>query len=199
VPKLVLKRVLNYATTHTTKHAYTLRSNCQKHSLNISKHTKEFIMKKQLFSLTIAASFAASLLASTTTHAHTSDGASAISAISALPVASVVVSVVGTSAAASTVVALPVALSVTGAVLIVKSVELSARGAICVLERTSDGARVSLELTSRAGHRTSLAVGDAMTVSVIGAGAVISFAGEVIAFVPNELGRALLHNERVTF
>jgi hypothetical protein len=38
-----------------------------------------------------------------------------------------------------------------------------------------------------------------VTVSVLGAGAVLSAAGEVIAFFPNALGRSLLYNERVTF
>ncbi len=37
-----------------------------------------------------------------------------------------------------------------------------------------------------------------MTVSTIGAGIILSAAGEAIAFVPNALGRALLHNERLT-
>jgi hypothetical protein len=27
----------------------------------------------------------------------------------------------------------------------------------------------------------------------------LSAAGEVLAFIPNELGRALLHNERITY
>jgi hypothetical protein len=37
-----------------------------------------------------------------------------------------------------------------------------------------------------------------VTVSVIGTGLVLSALGEAIAFVPNELGKALLHNERIT-
>jgi hypothetical protein len=152
-------------------------------------------MKTKLLSLLIATSLSISTIQTT----HANDAASAISAASASPVASVVLSGYGASAASGAVVALPIALSVTGATLIVKSVELSARGAVCVLERASDGARVTLDLASRAGRKTSIAVGDAMTVSVISAGATISLAGEAIAFVPNELGRALLHNERVTF
>ena len=35
-------------------------------------------------------------------------------------------------------------------------------------------------------------------VIIIGAGVVLSAAGEAIAFIPNALGRALLHNERVS-
>jgi hypothetical protein len=152
-------------------------------------------MKTKLISLFIATS----LLMTTLQSARASDAASAVSALSVLPVASVVVSGYAASAASGAVVALPVALSIGGATLIVKSVEASATGAICVLERASDGARVTLNLVSRSGRRTSIAVGDAMTISVVGAGAMVSLAGEVIAFVPNELGRALLHNERVTF
>jgi hypothetical protein len=152
-------------------------------------------MKTKLLPLLIATSFSMS----TMQIAYANDAASAVSAASALPVASVVVSGYAASAASGAVIALPVALSVGGATLIVKSVELSARGAVCVLERASDGTRVTLDLASRAGRKTSIAVGDAMTVSTISAGATISLAGEAIAFVPNELGRALLHNERVTF
>ena len=128
--------------------------------------------------------------------AHAQSEASALSAVSALPLASVVV--VG-SAAATAVVAVPVALSTAGAVLIVKTIELSARGAVCVLERVSDGARASVEIAGRAGANVSLAAGTVVTVSVIGAGVVLSAAGEAIAFVPNALGRALLHNERLTY
>ena len=40
-------------------------------------------------------------------------------------------------------------------------------------------------------------VGTVVTCSVIGTGVVLSVAGEAIAFVPNALGKALLHNERL--
>jgi hypothetical protein len=43
-----------------------------------------------------------------------------------------------------------------------------------------------------------LLVGAAVTVTAVSAGWVLSAAGQVIAFVPNELGKALLHNERIT-
>ena len=33
---------------------------------------------------------------------------------------------------------------------------------------------------------------------VVGAGTLLSTAGEVIAFIPNEIGKALLHHEKVT-
>jgi len=120
---------------------------------------------------------------------------STLSAVSALPLASVTV---GASAAAGTLVAVPVALSGAGAVLTVKAVEASARGTVLLLERASDGARASVEIAGRASGAASLAVGTAVTVSVVGAGIILSAAGEAIAFIPNALGQALLHDERIT-
>ena len=123
--------------------------------------------------------------------------------LSALPVASVVgtgSAVAGSAAAGAVAVsALPVALTVGGAVLVVKTVELSARGTVIVLERASDGARASVELSGRAASGASVLVGQSAVVTVIGAGVLLSAAGEVLCFIPNELGRALLHNERLTY
>jgi len=128
-------------------------------------------------------------------HVQAQTGASALSAVSALPVASVVV---GTSAVAGAVVAIPVVLSTTGAVLLVKTVESTARGTVYVLERASDGARASIEVVGKGVAGVSMVAGTAVVVSVIGTGVVLSAAGEAIAFIPNALGRALLHNERLT-
>jgi hypothetical protein len=121
---------------------------------------------------------------------------SALSAVSALPIASVFV---GGSAVAGAVVAVPLMLSTAGAVLVIKAVEVSARGTVYVIERASDGARCSIEVLGRGVGAVSTAVGSVVTVSVIGAGVVLSAAGEAIAFVPNALGRALLHSERLTY
>jgi hypothetical protein len=114
-----------------------------------------------------------------------------------MPVASVVgaASVAGTAASAA--VALPAALSVAGAVLTVKAVEVAADATVYLLERASDGAQASVRVLGRAAHGASVAAGTAVTVSVIGSGVVLSAAGEVLAFVPNAIGRALLHNERL--
>ncbi len=123
--------------------------------------------------------------------------------LSALPVASVVgtgSAVAGSAAAGAVAVsALPVVLTVSGAVLVVKAVEVSARGMVIVLERASDGARASVELSGRAASGVVTGVGTAVAVSVISAGVLLSAAGEVLCFIPNELGRALLHNERLTY
>ena len=105
--------------------------------------------------------------------------ASAISTLSALPVASVV----GASA---------------GAVVVFKAVEVTAHATVYVLERVSDGAVASVQIVGKGAGVASVAVGTMVTVSAIGPGVVLSTAGQVIAFIPNEVGVALLHNERVT-
>jgi hypothetical protein len=116
-------------------------------------------------------------------------------ALSLFPMASVV----GTaSVGAAALSAVPVALTLSGAVLVVKVVEVSARGTVYLLERASDGARVSVEIAGRAASAVAVGVGTVVTVSVLGTGVLLSAAGEVLAFLPNALGRALLHNERLT-
>ncbi len=116
-------------------------------------------------------------------HGNNSD-VSAISAVSMLPVA---VSV-----------AAPVALLSAGAALTVVAVEATSAGTVWVLERASDGARASVTLSGAALEGASAFVGGAVMVTAFSAGVVLSTAGRAICFVPNAVGKALLHNERVT-
>jgi len=151
-------------------------------------------MKKQFASILIATSLVGAGL-TLPMQAVAQSELSAISTLSLLPVGSVL----GTaSVVAGAVVVVPAALSATGAVLFVKTVEVSAKGTVYLLERASDGAQVSIEILGKGVQAGSMAVGASVTVTVIGAGVVLSAAGQAIAFIPNELGRALLHNERVT-
>ena len=106
------------------------------------------------------------------------------SALSALPIA---VSVVA-----------PVALLSAGAMLGVVAVEATSAGTVWVLERASDGARASVKLSAQAAGGASVLAGTAVLVTAMSTGWVLSAAGRAIAFIPNELGAALLHNERVT-
>ena len=115
---------------------------------------------------------------------------------SVLSMAAVVAHVSGNDA--GMVVAVPLMLSVGGASLVVKAVKASAAGTVYVLERVSDGAQASVEVVGKGASSIATAVGTSVKVSVISAGVVLSAAGEVIAFIPNEIGRALLHNTRLT-
>lgn len=114
--------------------------------------------------------------------AHTQ--ASEASALSALPIA---VSV-----------AAPVMLLSAGAMLGVVAVESASAGTVWVLERASDGARASVTLSGQVAGGLSVAAGTAVLVTAMSTGWVLSAAGQAIAFIPNQIGAALLHNERIT-
>jgi hypothetical protein len=139
-------------------------------------------LRKSILSFTMAAVLAAQAVVPV---ARAQSGLSEASALSALPVA---VSVVA-----------PVAIIAGGVALTVVSVQASAVGTVIVLERASDGARATLQISGRAIEGASLGAGASIAVTAISAGYVLSEAGRVICLVPNELGKALLYNERITF
>ena len=126
----------------------------------------------------------AALLAATLATANAQSAVSEASALSALPIA---VSV-----------AAPAMVLSAGALLTVVAVEASASGAVWVLERASGGARSTLRLSAQAVGGLSVAAGTVVVVTALGSGWVLSTASEAIAFIPNEIGAALLYNERVT-
>jgi hypothetical protein len=95
-------------------------------------------------------------------------------------------------------VAAPMALLSTGAALTVVSVEATATGAVWVLERAADGTRASVRLVGQSVANASVAAGTVVVATSVSTGWVLAAAGEAIAFIPNELGRALLYNERIT-
>jgi hypothetical protein len=128
----------------------------------------------------VAVALSAALM--TTAHAHSE--VSEASALSMLPIA---VSV-----------AAPSMILGAGAVLTVVSIQASAVGTVWVLERASDGARATLHFSGHVAQGAALSIGGAVLVTALASGYVLSAAGNAIAFIPNELGRALLHNERIT-
>lgn len=111
------------------------------------------------------------------------DGLSEGSALSALPVAMSI--------------SAPVLSVAAGSVLVLASVEVVADGTVWILQRASDGARIVVKWSAISVGMASVAVGTAITVTAVSAGWVLSTAGTVLALIPNELGKALLHHERV--
>ena len=149
-------------------------------SMNPSKSLKS---RTRLQAMLLACGTSLALLgAGQPTWAHTNQ-ASEASALSMLPVA---VSVTAP------------ALLVSGAVaLSVVAIQATADGVVWVLERASDGARISVKWAGLSAGMASVVVGTVVTVTAVSAGWLLSTAGEVIALVPNTLGRALLHHEEV--
>ena len=112
---------------------------------------------------------------------------SAVSELSALSMLPVAVSVVA-----------PVMILSAGATLSVVAVEASVEGTVWVLHRAADGARMSVRLSAAVVGGVSVGVGTAVVVTAMSTGWLLSTAGQALCFVPNEIGRSLMHNERVT-
>ena len=93
----------------------------------------------------------------------------------------------------------PVAILAGGVVLTVVAVQASAVGTVWVLERASDGARVVLRFSGHVAHGASAVVGASVMVTAMSAGVLLSAAGELLCFVPNQIGASLLHNERIAY
>jgi hypothetical protein len=68
---------------------------------------------------------------------------------------------------------------------------------VWVLERASDGTRASVTLSGQLAGGVSVVAGTAVLVTAFSAGWVLSAAGQAIAYIPNQIGQALLHNERI--
>ena len=133
---------------------------------------------------TLRRGLAAALLSFSLASANAQSEASALSALSGLPIA---VSVAG-----------PVLLLSAGVALTVVAVEASVAGTVWVLERASDGARLTLRVSAQAAGGLSVAAGTVVLCTALSTGWVLSAAGQAIAFIPNEIGAALLYNERVS-
>lgn len=131
-------------------------------------------------------------------HAQT---ASAVSAASVVPMAIVLSAGIagGSSVQSASAVALsvPAALSIAGAELVVETVGSTAKGVAYGLRRVSDGAKVSIEVLGKATGEVLLATGSVVMVVAITGGIVLSAAGHAIAFIPNTIGKSLLHNRVV--
>ncbi len=116
--------------------------------------------------------------------AHAESSASEVSQASMLPVA---ISV-----------ALPVVLVAGAGSIVVTGVEASAEGTVWFVKTVADGVEGSIRFAGRAVVGTAVAVGTVVSVTVIGTGMVLSAAGHAIAFIPNEIGRSLSYNQRVS-
>jgi hypothetical protein len=80
---------------------------------------------------------------------------------------------------------------------VVDSLESAGRGLKVALKGSAKVGRVVLMVPLTMAGGLSLAVGEMVTLVATGAGWLITRAGEVIGFIPNEAGRALLHSRRV--
>jgi len=132
-------------------------------------------MKIRCLSFVLLAPFAA--------HAQ-SDAASQVSAVSAEP---------ASAAAEAVFTAVPA-----GTRWVVKGVADSATGASVVLEASGDAAVVSVGVSLEASAAAARAIGKSVDVVATSTGRVIYLGSEAIAYVPNALGREMLHHREIT-
>ena len=83
------------------------------------------------------------------------------------------------------------------AVTVVESVEKVGESVVVVLKGAAEGSRVTLKMSGKAVTGASLVAGTAVSVVAMASGHALVVAGKVIAFIPNEAGKALLHHSRV--
>ncbi len=89
------------------------------------------------------------------------------------------------------------ALAASGTV-VVDSVVATGDASVIVLIGASDAARATIQLSGRAAREASLAAGTSVNLVATSTGYLLVSAGKVLAFVPNEIGKALLHHSRVS-
>ncbi len=80
--------------------------------------------------------------------------------------------------------------------VVVASVEAVGDGVVVVLKGASDASRTTLRFSTKAAREASLVAGSAVSVTVIASGYLLVAAGKVLAFIPNEAGKALIHHSR---
>ncbi len=100
------------------------------------------------------------------------------------------------AAGASAIVAGSVEVIASSATLTIKAVKASAGGAVVVLEGASEAAAVSDAVTSEIAAGLSKAIGSTVEVVAESAGYTLIHAGKVIAFIPNELSKTLMHHSQ---
>jgi hypothetical protein len=86
--------------------------------------------------------------------------------------------------------------AVTGSV-VVASVKEIGDGIELLLEGASDASTATVRLSGKAAKGLSVAAGTVVQVTAVSTGHLLVASGKVLAFIPNEAGKALLHHSRV--
>jgi hypothetical protein len=90
-----------------------------------------------------------------------------------------------------------VAVGVTGSV-VVASVVAVGDGIEVVLEGAGQASRATVRLSGEAARGLSIGAGTVLQVVAMSAGHALVLSGKVLAFIPNEVGQALLHHARAS-
>lgn len=83
-----------------------------------------------------------------------------------------------------------------GGSVVAQSVENVADGTVVVLKNVADGSTATVKFSGDGAKGFSNLVGQAVTVTATASGHVLIAAGKVIAFIPTEAGKSLLHHSQ---
>jgi hypothetical protein len=81
---------------------------------------------------------------------------------------------------------------------VVESIEKVGESTVVVLKGAVEGSRVTLKMSGKVVTGASLAAGTAVSVVSMASGHALVVSGKVIAFIPTETGKVLLHHSRVS-
>ncbi|MCF8184179.1 MAG: hypothetical protein K9J43_04305, partial [Polynucleobacter sp.] len=81
--------------------------------------------------------------------------------------------------------------------LTVMAVEKAGESIVLVLKDMSTGATVSIKTTAKALGNVSMTAGTVLAVTASAAGYSVYQASRLIAFIPNEIGKSLVHHSKV--
>jgi hypothetical protein len=85
-----------------------------------------------------------------------------------------------------------------GGEYLVKGVEASGKGSVYVLEKIGTGVRGSVTVTTNVSGAVSVGVGASIKATATSAGMLLVSAGQVLAIIPNELGKALMKSKKIS-
>ena len=94
--------------------------------------------------------------------------------------------------------AVPVVLLAGAGAIVVTAVQASAEGTVWVVRNVADGVEGSICFAGQLAGTAAVAAGTVVVVTAVESGRVVSAAGRVVAFIPNQIGRTLSYNQRVS-
>jgi len=103
----------------------------------------------------------------------------------------------GLSEGSAVVVGGSLSMLVASGMVVVASVETVGEGIVVVLKGASEAGGASIRMSAKAAEGLSLAAGTVVSVVAMSTGHMLVLSGKAIAFIPNEVGKALLHHSKV--
>lgn len=80
--------------------------------------------------------------------------------------------------------------------LVVEGIEKTAEGMVVVIKGSGKAASATVKLSGKAVKGLSIAVGEAVELTALSTGYTLYYSGKAIAFIPTEVGKALIEHAK---